>query len=235
MFARDSGARIRLTNSDIVCLAGRGWLSQCDEAFRSDLLALAHVREFEPGEAIYQYGDPADALYGVVDGAVEIGSPADDGQEFIAHRGGRAFWVGDLAMLSEHPRLVSVRATQATRTACIPANRIRELLDRTPEYYRQFYALTHENMQTALRILANLAVTGATQRLALRLLHIGEKLVDDDGWMQLSQEDLAAMVAISPATLQRELKKLADKGLIEAGYGRIRLKDIAALRSYCQT
>jgi hypothetical protein len=38
-----------------------------------------------------------------------------------------------------------------------------------------------------LRIIANLAVTGAAQRLALRLLHLSERLSDADGWMRVSQ------------------------------------------------
>lgn len=230
-----SSASLRLSKSDIKTLSARGWLSRCSAAFRDELLSQAHIRRFAAGECIYHYGDPADALYGVIDGGTQATVPADDGQEFTAHRDEQGFWVGDLAMLSDQTRLVSVFATRPTRTACIPAVRIREMVERNPDYYRAFYALSHENMQTALRILANLAVTSASQRLILRLLHAHENLADADGWMRLSQEELAAMVAVSPATLQRELKKLGEQGLIEAGYGRIRLRDTEAMKRFCQT
>ena len=104
---------------------------------------------------------------------------------------------------------------------------------RNPEYIRDFYALTHENMQTALRIMANLAVTGTEKRLVLRLLHLDEGASEPDGWIIVSQEDLAEMVAVSQPTLHRNLHRLADLDLIELGYGRVRLKDRRALIESC--
>jgi Mn-dependent DtxR family transcriptional regulator len=43
------------------------------------------------------------------------------------------------------------------------------------------------------------------------------------------------MVAVSPATLQRELRKLAEAGLVELGYRRIRVPDRAGLAGHGQS
>lgn len=224
-----------LTAADRRIVLETGWLSQCSPGFQREILSLAAIREFAENEVLYRYGDPAEALYAVVSGAVRVAVPADDGQEFVVHRDEVGFWVGDLAMLSRQTRLVTVSATQPTRTLCVPAARILEMVRRDPANFREFYALSHENTRIALRIAANLAVTGTRQRIALRLLHITERRTDKSGWISISQAELAAMVAVSPATLQRELRRLVEGGIVELGYGRLRVLDRTRLASAAQT
>ncbi len=216
-------------------LKERGWFASRSRTFQNDLIGAAIQRDFQPGEALYRVGDRGEGLYGILSGAVQVTVPADDGQEFTAHRDEAGFWIGDLASLSDGTRLVSVEATIPTRTLFVSNSRIEQMLDRQPLYWRDFYALTHENMQTALRILANLAVTRADRRLALRLLHLQEAVASTSGWIEISQDALASLVAVSVPTTQRALRGFADEALIELGYGRIRVLDSAALLERCQT
>ena len=211
-----------------------GWFGARGADFQSDLLACGLNRSFDTDEALYLHGDPANGIYAVVEGAVQITAPADDGQEFVVHRQGGGFWIGDLALFADARRLVSVVATQPTRALFFPMPRLERLAQDKPEYIRDFYALSHENMQTALRIMANLAVTGTEKRIVLRLLHLDEGASKSDGWIVVSQDELAAMVAVSQPTLHRNLHRLADLGLIELGYGRVRLVDRRKLIAVCQ-
>lgn len=216
-------------------LLGSGWFGTRSKRFQKDFLDCASTRQFKPGESLYNYGDSANGIYAVLVGAVQVTAPADDGQDFVVHRQGEGFWVGDLALFADASRLVSVVATQPTRTLFFPGPRIDRLIHENPDYVRDFYALSHENMQTALRIMANLAVTGTEKRLVLRLLHLDEGTSRSDGWIVVSQDELAAMVAVSQPTLHRNLHRLADMGLIELGYGRVRLKDRRKLIASCQS
>lgn len=216
-------------------LLDSGWLSGRTAAFQQELLSYAIRKTLRAGEPVYHHGDPADGLYAVLSGAVKVTTPADDGQEFVAHRDETGFWIGDLAMLSDETRLVTVSVTCDTEMLFVPATRILEMLDREPKYYREFYALSHENMRTALRILANLAVTGAERRLVLRLLHLDDTLAQSGGWISMSHADLAEMVAISLPTLQRSLRNLTDRNLVELGYGRLRILNKGALLNHCQS
>ncbi|WP_108858572.1 Crp/Fnr family transcriptional regulator [Ruegeria sp. Alg231-54] len=215
-------------------LLASGWFRARGASFQSDLLACGVAKSFDEGEALYNYGDPANGVFAVLEGSVQITAPADDGQDFVVHRQGGGFWIGDLALLAESNRLVSVVATQKTRALFFPSRRLDRLVRDNPEYVRDFYALSHENMQTALRIMANLAVTGAEKRLVLRLLHLDEGASKSDGWIVVSQDELAEMVAVSLPTLHRKLHNLAELGLIELGYGRVRLKDRRKLIAACQ-
>ncbi|WP_170413479.1 Crp/Fnr family transcriptional regulator [Ruegeria atlantica] len=215
-------------------LLASGWFGARRPDFQSELLACGIAKLFDEGAALYHYGDIANGVYAVLEGAVQITAPADDGQEFVVHRQGGGFWIGDLALFAESSRLVSVVATQRTRTLFFPSLRLERLVRDKPEYIRDFYALSHENMQTALRIMANLAVTGTEKRLVLRLLHLDEGASKSDGWIVVSQDELAEMVAVSQPTLHRKLHSLAALGLIELGYGRVRLMDRRKLIASCQ-
>jgi len=216
-------------------LLATGWFGGRGARFQKDLLNCAITKTFKAGETLYHYGDSANGIYAILEGAVQITAPADDGQEFVVHRQGGGFWIGDLALFAEASRLISVVATEKTRSLFFPSSRVDRLVHDNPEYVRDFYALSHENMQTALRIMANLAVTGTEKRLVLRLLHLDEGTTKTDDWIVISQDELAGMVAVSQPTLHRNLHRLADLGLIELGYGRVRLIDRRKLIASCQS
>ncbi|EEE37446.1 putative cAMP-binding protein - catabolite gene activator and regulatory subunit of cAMP-dependent protein kinase [Rhodobacteraceae bacterium KLH11] len=220
---------------DLTALQESPWFSARSRAFQQALTDCAVRRSYDEDEALYLQGDAANGIHAVLEGSVRITVPADDGQEFVIHQEGRGFWIGDLALFATNYRLVSVVAIGSTDTLFFPASRLDRMVQKTPEFLRDFYALTHENMQKALRIIANLAVTGTEKRLALRLLHLDEVSTDAEGWIPVSQEELAAMIAVSPPTLHRALHRLIEPGMIEGGYGRLRLQDRRALIALCQS
>ncbi|WP_235962825.1 Crp/Fnr family transcriptional regulator [Ruegeria haliotis] len=216
-------------------LGESGWYGERSAAFQSDLMGCAIAKTFDACETLYHHGDAANGIYSILSGGVQITAPADDGQEFVLHREGAGFWIGDLALFANAKRLVSVVTTQETQALFFPNARISRLVQDKPEYIRDFYALTHDNMQTALRIMANLAVTGTEKRLVLRLLHLDEGTSKSGEWIVVSQDELAEMIAVSQPTLHRCLRRLAKLDLIELGYGRVRLLDRRALIASCQT
>ncbi len=224
-----------LIETDLDALQESSWFNTRSPAFQDALLRSAVRRTYGADEALFVQGDPANGIHAVLDGSVKITVPADDGQEFVIHQEGRGFWIGDLALFATAHRLISVVATRPTETLFFPAPRLERLVQDSPDFVRDFYALSHENMQKALRIVANLAVTGTEKRLVLRLLHLDEVTSDAEGWIPVSQEELAAMIAVSAPTLHRALHRLIELDLIEGGYGRLRLKDRRALVASCQS
>jgi CRP-like cAMP-binding protein len=117
------------------------WMSECPADFRDAVFRACQLRHFAAGEVLYRYGDPAGAIFGIVAGAVQIAVPADDGQETVIHRDEQGFWLGDLAMLSDRTRLVTVTASEPVRALCLPAARVVEMVEATPAFFQPFYAL----------------------------------------------------------------------------------------------
>ncbi len=206
-------------------LEARGWLAGRRADLRADLLDGGRLVDFDSGETLHGLGDPPNGLYGLVSGVVRILIPGENGEVITTHRAEAGFWIGDLALFSEQVRLVGVVARGPVTAFFLPRSHLRKLVQARPEIMRDFYALTHQNMQTALRLLANLSVTRANCRIALRLLHIADEARHSDGWIELAQEELAEHTAVSLPTVQRCLRQLSETGAIEVGYGRLRLLD----------
>jgi CRP-like cAMP-binding protein len=216
----------------------RGWLARRTPRVRELLYSAAQLRDVSHGESLYCAGDSPDGIYGLVRGALQASIPRIDGQEFLVHRAEIGFWIGDVAAFSAQKRLVSLRAAGDCRVIYLPQKSIKKLIDRNPELFRDFYELTHENTRTILLLLGNLSITSAEQRIALRLLMHTDMLESEDGWIEVSQETLAQMVALSPKTVRRTLRQLALRGLVQSAYAKVRIADreaLAALCGYCMS
>lgn len=214
-------------------LRRRGWLSERSPAEQDAILGVARLVSFGPGETIYHMGDRADGVYGVVSPGVRILLPADDGQVVDVHRAEAGFWAGESALLADGTRLVSLIATQQTTAVHIPRATILDLVEADSSLFRAFYALSHRNLATALRLLANMSLGSSARRLAMRLFHYEEVNGAPGDWIEIGQSDLAELVAVSLPTLQRIIRRLVAAGALESGYGRVRVLDREKLLALC--
>lgn len=214
-------------------LAERGWLAERSPDVRKKLRSIAQVRMYRPGEPIYTVGKPPEAVYGIARGAVDISIPREDGQEVVIHRAQSGFWIGDQALFSGMPRLVTVTAAAETVAACLPKSQLWRLLEQNPELTLDFYILSHRNVATSVQLLAKLSMPRAGARIALCLLNYDQRQKKGEEWLLLSQEKLAELTALSLPTVQRKLRQLEEAGIVELGYGRLRIRDRKQLLSYC--
>jgi CRP/FNR family cyclic AMP-dependent transcriptional regulator len=210
-------------------LEKQGWFSQRSDATRAKLGAIAKLRSFNKNELVYLAGDAPNGVFGLVSGSLNVSFPRADGQDYTLHRSGPGFWVGDLALFSDGPRLLSVRAAEPTQMVQLPVKDLARLVRDDPHLYADFYALTYENFRGAYEIIVNLAIASTDKRVADRLLLEVERRGDADSWISLSQPELAKLVATSVPTLQRVLRRFANAGLVINRYARIQVIDRDAL------
>ena len=210
-----------------------GWLSRRSAVTRKLLRDIARLRTMDMGQTLYRVGDAPDGVYGLVSGALEVSIPRIDGQEVTVHRAEPGFWIGDLALFAGQARLVSLRAANACQVVQLPQERLKPLVEKHAELVRDFYELSHGNMAMTLRLLGNLAITGADNRVALRLIVQHDSLGDGEHWIRVSQTALAGLVAVSPQSVRRSIKRLEEAGLIARAYGRIRVLDRGGLARLC--
>lgn len=178
---------------------------------------------------LYLVRDKPDGMYGLIKGSVAISVPNDVGSDYVVHNAQPGFWIGDSALFSEQMRLVSVMATKDSQVLFLPRTRLKVLLDDHPELLRDFYQLSHMNQAVSMRLLANMSIQQSDKRLVAWLLYADENLEKKMDWIELSHEKIAPLVAMSLPTLQRLLRRFANRDLIEIGYGRLRVLDRAGL------
>ena len=216
----------------IAVLSERGWFAERTPGVRATLAAVGRLKDYAAGQPLYLQADEPEGIFGLVSGALDIVIPRADGVDLTAHRADPGFWTGDLALIAGQTRLVSVFAAEPTRVVYLPQAELRRLAAEDPHLYADFYALSYSNVALLLRLLANLSTSPSEARVAARLLQLEEGSTDAPA-IRLSQTKLAELVALSAPTLQRVLRRLEENGLVQLGYGRIRILDRQGLRALC--
>ncbi len=213
----------------------RGWLSDYPAPLRRRLLACGGLRRFKADDTIYCVGDVSDGIYGIIEGQVTLSIPTDTGTIYDCYVARPGFWIGDLASFSRTTRLVTLTAD--TDVACwfLPQARLYDLIRTNPNLISPFYALTHRNMATLMRLMAILAIPDKSRRLAAWLLFSNDNLLKIGGWIDASQEEIGMKNIMSLPTVRRLLQRLENKGLIELGYGKLRVTDRKGLLAFSRS
>lgn len=205
-----------------------GWLAQQPPAFRDWAVAVGRWRRYQRGQVLYDAGDPSDGLYGLAEGALDITFPLIAEEPVTLHRAEIGFWIGESGLLAHELRAVSIHAAVLSRVFFIPGDPVRVLLAERPEHWRAFYLLSHTNAVTAAHLLAEALALSVPARVARRLLRLGTP----NGIVSVTQDDLAKLIGVARATLQRAFDELVKAGAIETGYRSVTIVDRSVLERY---
>jgi CRP/FNR family transcriptional regulator, cyclic AMP receptor protein len=113
-------------------LASTPLLGGLDRRTIRELAGRAHKRSYAPGEAIVSEDAPGSALYVILSGHAEVERGHGDPTERLGVLGPGDFF-GELALIEEHPRTATVRATEPTECALFMAWDFNALLKEHPE------------------------------------------------------------------------------------------------------
>jgi CRP/FNR family transcriptional regulator, cyclic AMP receptor protein len=125
---------------------------------------------------------------------------------------------------------VSITAAIRSRVFSVPGAAVLARLDRVPGDWKSFYALSHANLARLLDALGEALALSPRARVARQLL----RLAGAGGMVEVSQADLARLIGVRRATLQRALGEMADHGWIESGYRHLMVRDRMALERLSQ-
>ena len=96
------------------------------------LRPMGRPRQFAPGELIYERGSAKRAFYVLLEGRVEIASPAREGEERITiHAAGE--FTGEVDMMTGRQSLVGARALDATKVLEIDLAQLRHIVQTDAE------------------------------------------------------------------------------------------------------
>ncbi|PRY23690.1 CRP-like cAMP-binding protein [Aliiruegeria haliotis] len=214
-------------------LSRTGWLSTLTNRCRTLVLSRCRPVCFAAGQTIYTQGDTPDGLFGFVDGGIKVLRAGEDGALVQLHLTEAGFWTGETALFHGQTRFFTLVATQPTLGLHLSQDDLTDLLHCNPDRVPEIYSLSHRNQATTLRLMAHLMTPNYERRIALRLLHYDDMSQDPDRWIKLGQEDLARLLSVSMPTLHRTLRSFKRTGLVELGYGRLRVRDRSALLATC--
>lgn len=94
--------------------------------------AIADEHLFVDGEVMAHQGEPGDELYVIVSGEVRVLVSNDDGESELALRGAGEY-VGEMAVISNQPRMAKLQAVGDVRALCIEHKQFEGILRERPE------------------------------------------------------------------------------------------------------
>lgn len=214
------------------------WFGSLTAACQEWILSRAVLREFVEGQTLFQQGDRPNGLYSVLRGAVSITSMASSGRAVVLARMEPTSWFGEVFVFDGEPRSHSATAEEASLVLHLSDSYVEPLLEAHPTFARDVGRLLATKFRFALAILEEMSVVPVPVRFARRLLMMvegyGERPNMRTCSLNLRQEELGSMMAVSRQTANAVLKELVSRGIIALAYGRIDVLDVDALRLAAQ-
>lgn len=177
---------------------------------------------------VYAEGDEPTRLYFLKSGRVKTMRTNTDGKEFVTGFYSAGDFFGYLALLDQTPYTDSAVTLDDSELIYIPHTDFQQLLSAQPEVSRQFVRLLAGRVDETEKQLLGMAYGSLRRRVADALLRLHEQLAG--GTIQLSRDDLAAVVGTATESLIRTLGEFKQDGLIEVSNTGIRVLQPDKLR-----
>ena len=186
---------------------------------RSDL-------KLAPHEVVFAQGDPAEAVFYVRTGRVQVTVVSDQGKEGVIALFGPGDFFGEGCLAGQPARLASAVAMTAANIVRIEKDSMVRLLNGNPKFSESFMAfLVTRNIQVEADLVDQL-FNSSEKRLARLLLLLAN--FNNDGELRpiipkISQEVLAARVGTTRSRINYFMNKFRRLGLIEYNNGEVRV------------
>lgn len=203
--------------------------SMSDENFDA-LMQAAYLQTFPAQLELIREGDPADFLYVVIEGCVELYARAN-GREATMDLVSPVETFILAAVLKDAVFLMSARTCRRSKVLLIPSENVREAFQKDEGFARAIVSELAGRYRTVVKEHKGLKLRTAVERLANRLLSYhndqGERGIVD---LPMDKRTLASLLGMTPENLSRAFNTLRPYG-VEVDGMRIRLTDLKALEN----
>ncbi|XKL39598.1 Crp/Fnr family transcriptional regulator [Nitratireductor sp. L15S-10] len=194
------------------------------------LFSQCRPERYRAGDYLFMHEDPADRIYGVLSGTVEISSYSISGRKLVANIELSRSLIGEIGALDGGARTAS--AICLTDCELVSLSRV-QLMRKLAEDASLSLAMI-ELLCARLRWISNerndQALLKVEARLAKRLLLLNDRIAGDGGWIRISQSELAAFLGATRESVNKMLNAWRNENLIAIRRGAIRLISRAGLQ-----
>jgi CRP-like cAMP-binding protein len=197
--------------------------SELNEGELQEVAAHAQIRKVPTDTTIFYEGDPADAVFVVVNGRVKVVTTSSDGKEFILTVLGSGQVFGEMGLLEVAPRSAAVITITEVELMVIKRDDFDRLIESSPTISRKLMAILSRRLRRANSKMESLAYMDVAGRLARYLLDMaldhGQRL--GNGWVVVKRpthSDIAHSIGTSRETVSRLINEFEEGfGLVNKG------------------
>jgi CRP/FNR family cyclic AMP-dependent transcriptional regulator len=199
------------------------------------LAATAGRRSYRRGEIVFHQGDPGDTVHLIQTGRVKVVLDAESGDEAVVAILSPGDCFGELALIDGEPRSATIEALESLETICITRRDFMDFLRTHPQAMERLLMVLAGMIRQLDEDLADLIFLDLEGRLVKKLLELAEEHGREiDGAIEIelpmTQEDLAAMIGATRASVNKLLGAYEQRGAIRRLGRRIAIRDRERLR-----
>jgi len=222
---------MRDTDRDII--RGLKLFSQVDAERFDVLMTAAYAQRLPAHVDLIREGDPADFLYVVLEGCVELYSTSHGRETSMAIVSPISTFIL-AATIKDAPFLMSARTIEPAKLLLIPSENVREVFDQDPAFARAIVTELATCYRGVVKTMKNLKLRTAIERVGNYIVRLHdksgqEKVVE----LPFGKRNLASILGMTPENLSRAFGALQSHGILMDG-ARIEIIDRAALEAICK-
>ncbi|MDU8945686.1 Crp/Fnr family transcriptional regulator [Ovoidimarina sediminis] len=203
-----------------------GFLKNASPALRRTLEALASDVRLKQGQVLFERGDDGDALFAVIEGALEISVHSEDGRKLALAKMSKGDLLGEIALFDPGPRTASAMATTPTHVLKIRNGDVIAAVRSNPDLGIDLIRLAGERLRWMNLQIGEQAFLPIAARLARKILYL---LDESDGVKQnvlpMSQANLAEFVGATREAVSKTLSEWKKEAVVDVSRGTIRVLD----------
>ncbi|RPD48324.1 response regulator [Hymenobacter sediminis] len=197
----------------------------------TDLVADRRPHALRKKQEVYVEGDEPTRLYFVQEGRVKTVRRTAAGKELITGVYGPGEFFGYLPLLQQTPHDDTAVVLDDATLLYIPREDFTQLVHRNPTVGQQFIRLLAGCVSEREQQLVGMAYNSLRRRVADTLLRMHQEAgATPETLIQLSRDDMAAVVGTAPESLIRTLSEFRQDGLVELTSKGIRVLQPQKLR-----
>ncbi|MEW6724504.1 MAG: Crp/Fnr family transcriptional regulator [Bacillota bacterium] len=184
------------------------------------LAGLIYTRRYRRNMFVFTEGEPGEAVFLVRSGRVKITKTSTDGREQILHVMGPGDVFGEAVLFDGGPYPATAEVIQCGEIAFLRNSDLEDAVRANPELAIRLIRLLNRRLKTAQNRIRDLALKDTFTRTASLLTQLAEAngLVPEAGVeveVDLSRQDLGAMIGTSRETVTRALSELKRMKVID--------------------
>jgi CRP-like cAMP-binding protein len=201
-------------------------------------LANAYRRDIPCGDILFRAGDPKRMIYLLTDGRVKITQVSKNGSEVILWLNTPGQIIGSLSLMAGGSHSSTAEAIRDCQALLWDSPIFDGMLDRHPVFLRNVQHIIALQLSELSCRIREVSTETVLPRLAHGLIRLTDQIgrqVEDTVELDVTQEALAQMTAMTFYTANRQLSEWEEQGLVARKKYTIVIRDLPALKRLCNS
>lgn len=195
---------------------------------QNEVCLIATHKKLLKGSLIYSYGDYLSSLYVIHSGKVKVSKFSEDGKEQVIRILEKGDFFGEMALFSDEIMTSNAEVIEDAVICLVDKNSLRKLIINSPELSFKMMTELSKRLVRAEEIIENTNLKKAINRVANLLLETEENSMVN---FNVTKQNLARQIGLTPETFSRKLKELELKGFIKSiNHNTIKILDINMMK-----